>query len=502
MKTVTCFCLGLFIIGKLTSQNRYDNNWVFARVDQGVLLNFNSDSLHVQYIPQLELRTVEAHMSMSDAEGNLLFYSNNCSISNAAHQVMENGEGLNPGLIQTYWCSVNPYANPHNQSILSLPSPENSNIYYVFHIDLELFNFGGPGGSDYAPMNLYKSLINIQEENGLGKVIEKNIPILEDSLAWNNLQATKHANGRDWWIICPEYKSNCYYKILLDPNGVTVAGKQCAGYSWEGYGATGGAYFTPDGARYVRSNADNGLNIFDFDRCTGELSNPVHISLSPDTNRISSMAISANSRFVYAIFLDKIFQFDLYADDIPTSKTLVALYDGYQSAGNPTDFYHAKLAPDGKIYICTFGPTYYLHTINNPDSVGIACQVLQHNVLLPYTHYAAMPNSPNYKLGSLPGPCDTIAVSANEILLEDGVIKIFPNPSSHIINIISERENTQINEVRLYDLSGRLALKKDGNNALIQLNNKELQLPQGIYIVVVFDSLGRRHINKLVIEIN
>jgi hypothetical protein len=41
--------------------------------------------------------TYEALACMSDKAGDLLFYTNNCTVFDKNHEVMENGEGLNPG---------------------------------------------------------------------------------------------------------------------------------------------------------------------------------------------------------------------------------------------------------------------------------------------------------------------------------------------------------------------------------------------------------------------
>jgi PKD repeat protein len=51
----------------------------------------------------------------------------------------------------------------------------------------------------------------------------------------------------------------------------------------------------------------------------------------------------------------------------------------------------------------------YLHVINEPDSLGLACEVCQHCVELPSVNSFSMPNFPNYRLGHLEGsPCDTL----------------------------------------------------------------------------------------------
>jgi PKD repeat protein len=67
------------------------------------------------------------------------------------------------------------------------------------------------------------------------------------------------------------------------------------------------------------------------------------------------------------------------------------------------------LAPDGKIYINSNNRCSYLHVINEPDSLGLACEVCQHCVDLPSVNAFSMPNFPNYRLGHLEGsPCDTL----------------------------------------------------------------------------------------------
>ncbi len=492
------FLLNLFLVNNLAGQDRSDNNWVFARGSKGVLLSFEGDTLHVSVIPQMDMRTVEANSTISDSIGNLLFYSNNCFVANAIHQDVENGDGLNPGLMQDQWCATS--GDPISQSIISFPQPGKPSLFYVFHVDLEMFNFGLPGGSDFAPMNLYYSLIDINENNGLGKVINKNIKILQDTLSRGALHGVRHANGRDWWILCPEYKSNCYYTILLDPTGAQLMDKQCLGHFWDANDLTGQTLFTPEGEKYVRCNADNGLNIFDFDRCTGKLSNPIHISLLPDTNRISGMALSANSRFAYVTFTDKIYQFDLWSSNIAESKVLVSENDGMISNGNLTDFYHAKLAPDRKIYICTYGPTYYLHVINNPDSLGIACEVLQHEILLPITHFASMPNTPNFRLGPNDGPCDTLTTSIKQplSLFSKQGVHLSPNPVSEIVEIRLE-ESPERSQIQVFNIFGELVNQAEIPKGTSVVNMSVSGWPAGTYFIQVERFSIGRWLGKLIV---
>lgn len=479
------------------SQNYHDANWVFGRGNVGCIVNLRTDTPYIESIGQMYMKTNEALVCMSDKDGHLLFYSNNCTISNHKHQLMTQGGGLNPGAITNYWCSVNPYANPYNQSIISIPHPNKENKYLLVHVDSESFNFGGVGGGYYTPKHLLVTLVDMDLNNGQGEVVYKNIPILEDTLSSAKLTGTKHANGRDWWIMVPEYKSNCYYKILISNNETLVYNKQCLGYVWNRYDESGGSLFTPNGRKFIRLNDKNGLNIYDFDRCSGELSNPIHISLAPDTNTVSSLSISPNSRFVYFNTLYKIYQFDLNASDIAASKLLVANYDGFESAGNYTDFYHARLAPNGKIYLCTYGPTYYLHTINQPDSLGEQCEVLQHNILLPCINYASIPNSLNYNLGSLDGFCDTVSVLTDELFIDSQEIDLYPNPVLEAMHIKMKDVNKYITQVNILNSLGMLIFTQKYNEPFVKIPTPSIDSPQSILFVQILDNFGKTYVKKV-----
>ncbi|MEL7222917.1 MAG: PKD domain-containing protein, partial [Bacteroidota bacterium] len=102
--------------------------------------------------------------------------------------------------------------------------------------------------------------------------------------------------------------------------------------------------------------------------------------------------------------------YDLWADDIEASRITVAEWDGFADEGIFSNtFYLAQLAPNGKIYINSNNGTKHLHVINQPDSLGLACEVCQHCVELPSWNSFSMPNFPNYRLGHEEGsPCDTL----------------------------------------------------------------------------------------------
>ncbi|MDZ7910566.1 MAG: hypothetical protein U5O16_01775 [Rhodococcus sp. (in: high G+C Gram-positive bacteria)] len=129
------------------------------------------------------------------------------------HQIMENGDSLN--LEATLGWN---FAMPIVQGAMILPCPEQINCYYVFHTNLTTQN--EPNGLHLISKILHCTTVDMTYNNGLGKVIEKNKIIVNDTLDLGKITATRHANGRDWWVIIPEYQTNKYYTLLITPQGL------------------------------------------------------------------------------------------------------------------------------------------------------------------------------------------------------------------------------------------------------------------------------------------
>jgi hypothetical protein len=259
-------------------------------------------------------------------------------------------------------------------------------------------------------MDLTAAVIDMSKNNGLGRVVNRKIPVVHDTLILGNLQAVRHANGRDWWIINFKRGSNKYYRVLIDPRGIHNLG--IVEVELPIVNGAGSSVFSPDGKKYVIYTAlDNTsgswLNIFDFNRCTGYLSNQIQIK---GIARYGGVAISPNSRFLYNNKSDTAFQYDLWTADILASRKVVAVYDGFRDPF-PVTFYMMQLAPDGKIYSSATSGARFLHVIHRPDEEGMACQYQQHGIQLYKYNDFSVPNFPNYRLGPLDGsPCDTLGL--------------------------------------------------------------------------------------------
>lgn len=366
------------------------------------ILRFDANSqVSIQNNQTSNLNFDSSNSSICDSTGNLLFYSNGEKVYSRNHTLLVDGNNLNV---------TNAYGAKQPQGVLSLPYPKHSDQFFVFISEIKIFS-----PQLVAGIRMYKNIVSIDpNEIDESQVIEKKIIILEDTIEYGQITAVKHANGQDWWVIVPESHTNKYYTMLLDSSGLHLWGTQSIGDVF--YSGLGQAVFSPDGSKYARVNSydlfePNHLYIYDFDRCSGQLSNPIHLEYE-NWGLGMGCAVSRNSRFLYAINASFIFQYDLLAPEIAASKTLVAEWDGYIHEQHfYTTFAGAQLAPDGKIYISTAGSTPFLHAIECPDRKGLACQVHQRAIHLPNYNSDSAPNFPNFRLGPIDNSnCDTLGL--------------------------------------------------------------------------------------------
>ncbi len=375
----------------------------------------------ISFLTDGEILVEPAHREMSldytnagicDTEGNLLLYTNGIYVVNSEGDTVENGYGLNPDPLTDAWY-YSGYYLPQGAVILPAPGGGDS-LFYIFHTMMSVCP-GVPNSGGYATKSFFYTIVDSGYNDGQGKVIEKNVPIIQDTIAGGAVTATRHANGRDWWLIISEFFTNRYYRLLLTPDGVQQLPIQTIGEPT--VSGLDKAVFSPDGRLFARLSGwrfdrDSYLDIFDFDRCSGELSN---FRRKPYYNLGASngLAFSENSRFLYISAGIHVYQTDLTAESLEASWDTIAIGDGFLS---PTTNYHvvfdmSQLAPNGKIYITPPASVEYLGYINHPNLPGKASQVVQHGIQLPTLIYYGIPNHPYYGLGPEDGSaCDTLGI--------------------------------------------------------------------------------------------
>lgn len=501
MKTFCFFILWAFCYDMVGAQAKHDYNWPLGYGSDpafhigGSLVSFAAGKPDTAYF-NIQFSYSGDNANISDAQGHLVAYSNGCEIHHRMHQLMENGDNINPGLVHQQQCTM--YSGySFDQGSLFLPSPGSDSLYVLFHLKEE------DGGS--LSRHLLYSVVDAAANGGLGKVIAKNEFLKQDTLS-GMLSACRHANGRDWWVVAQENHHSAdlppggkakYHFYLFDPYGIHYQGEQQIGRLFTYNSWVGQSCFSPNGEHYAIGSIYNGVNIFNFDRCTGELSNPLHLEFSHDTVGAMGLAFSPNSRFLYVTTGLWVLQYDLASTDVEGSKTGVAYYDGFVSQ-LPTNFFQLALAPDGKIYGSASFGVDVLHIIHHPDAAGLDCGVEQHGLKLPTYHKFAMPNVPHYRLYDVPGSvCDSVGVntpsSAPE--LESGKRRLYPNPTSGWVNIPNPEGRERL--VQVFDLVGTLMQEFMGGDTQIDLSH----LNNGAYFLRIrYAGTGQTETAKLLIS--
>jgi len=444
----------------LLSAQLYDYQWVIGNgpndpADKagGTLLDFHTDPVSISYRPLGPGGRSFSFTNICNAEGELQLYTNNCTMLNEQDEMIREGSGLNyPGKVYDLNCA--PYHGYNIRSPFFLPLPGSPDKYVLFHLR---YDVDPTAAFFYHVESLLYSTVDAATANGQGAIIEKNTLLAKDTLC-DMLAAVRHGNGRDWWVVCPQFNSDQSFLCLLTPEGVQGPylrqtplkwGGDLSIFWWEQ------AVFSPDGRRYARANNKNDIQVFDFDRCSGEFFNGLHLSLPVEDKATTGLAISANSRFIYISTGFKIYQFDLLHCNPQASRLLLAEYN-FDLDPLAISFNSMQLAPDGKIYVNSTNGMYRLTVINNPDAPGLSCNLVQHGVELPTRIGRWLPNFPNFRLyDEQDSPCDTLMSVSGHIAPKPALrLSIAPNPARDLVQIgyLSE----QVGRLRVFDAAGRV----------------------------------------------
>ncbi|MDX2282153.1 MAG: T9SS type A sorting domain-containing protein [Saprospiraceae bacterium] len=481
-------CVFFITIGISLHAQKHDYVWVVSIANETSIIPFGSSTLDFNSVPvnayfrPRKLNLGGCSAGMSNANGNLLLYTDGCRICNAQDSIIENGEGLNPGILYNQFCalpSLTGYISGF-QSTIILPFPGSDHEYILIHTGIE--NIPDP-----VVTKLYYSKIDMSLNNGKGKVTEKNVVIYAGPMGFAEMSAVKHANGIDWWVVKPApYNKNSYFKFLITQNGPSQPEFQNFTFNTLTFSTQSQTCFSPDGKKFIRYRGSEGVYIFDFDRQTGLLSNPVFIDPPEITIQYGGCAVSPNSRFLYLSDLTDLYQLDLEDVMNPASFRHIATYDGYID-NLAANFGYCQLAPDCQIYISPGNPSKVYHIIHRPDELGEACDFEQHALKMDAYQGSMVPPYPNYRLGpsGMEGlPCAP-TVSTFGPLVEQSNLRVAPNPNSGSFTLYYQLEQNQGASFLLYNALGQevyqTILPGDTGNIAMHLNH----LAPGIYFYVV-----------------
>ena len=325
--------------------------------------------------------SAEPGSAVSDAAGNLLFYTDGIRAYDRTNAIMPNGTGLLAG------------TSSHNGALI-FPRPGSSTQYFLFTVRQ------GEEAPNTSAMNY--SVVDMTLNAGFGAIVtgQKNITVAlpgTPNAMLEGMAVIPHCNGTDWWLISHGgwNTDGKLFVTRVTSAGPTVTTAYSLGLAVPGSPFLGAIVPSRDGTRIAGVSASYGtLAVWNFNRTTGV---PTTLLATTGTyGGYADVAFSPNGRLLYFNHASAGFgvrQLDLVTLQVRDILTgpLTAIAPG----------------PDGLIYIAPAGATS-LHCINYPDQFNTnnlnECGLNLASVPLP----AGATTGPFGALPNMPLQCTTV----------------------------------------------------------------------------------------------
>jgi len=248
-------------------------NWIWGTcfpefgcdgIDDGLngtgIMKFNNDSLESITTKYFPAPFTKGSATISDSLGNFLMAFNGKTLfDSSGNELADLTQISYDDMLVGY------------RGFLFLKLNDSSNDYYLLNSYGGLFSNSSNPYDDGKDTAFYVNKILVNESSF--ELIESNRVDLPITSVGGAFDACRHANGRDWWVIKSGNKKNSYLKGLLNPYNFELEPYYTNEDS--AYVSFGWASFSSDGSKYVHwfGGHIRELQVFDFDRCTGELSN-------------------------------------------------------------------------------------------------------------------------------------------------------------------------------------------------------------------------------------
>jgi hypothetical protein len=400
--------------------------------------------------------------NISDQNGHVLFFTNGYTLGIPDSLVAINGDSLGcaPNEAQI---DANTYfgGNSFLNSMLILPQPGDSARYQLIHTNPF---YGNINPVCYAcPLKLFNSEVVI-DSNGTVAITQKNQVLFNDTLALGGMAATKHGNGRDWWIVVlPAYKSY-YHLLLLTPSGIThsthpLPVPPCRQFNTR---------FSPDGewlALLGIQGSPEAYSLLQFDRCSGILSNP-RLAFNFDHSLTPwGCCFSPDSRYLYTSNVFSVFRYDTQAGNFSASRETIFTTDSafFDTVANlPTLLFTMYPSYDGRIYLNSTSTVNVYSWIENPNAPAAQVEFHFMEGFFRKGNNGTTTVHPNYHLGPKVGSaCDTLGLTVGINAYVPLAVKIYPNPGNGKLYLQYEPPRNKSGWLCIYDAVGKLQMKTE-----------------------------------------
>ena len=342
-KLVFIFISLVLLTANLNSQqiSKISNNWYFGNT-AGVNFNTRPSTPHLDG----KINTQEGISTVSDLNGNLLFYTDGIRVWDKTHSV------LNNTLLTGH--------NSSTQSALILPAIFDSNVYYIFTVD-ELAN---NNGLKYSELDI--SLPgNGTSTNPLGELVSGRVNINLISPISEKITGIIKKDNSGYWIIVHGWNNNEFYVFDVNCNGVNPipqiyqVGATHAG-GLDNINSVGYLKANIEGSKLALVNRNiSGIETFDFNSTTGQISNAKFLQIPNES--LYGVEFSFESKYLYIGGRSTIYQYNLDNLELNELQNINGVLN------NDNVIRALQLGPDKMIYV-SIRHLSFLSVIESPDS--------------------------------------------------------------------------------------------------------------------------------------
>ncbi|GEM_PF-1589572 len=531
------FTLAVLMIGcQCAHGQQHDRHWMGINgIGPGggtygpVIMGFDGDSISYQ-VPQPTSDTVYLHESvaMSDAAGNLQFYTNGNVVVSWDGYIMQGGKGFNAGTLDGNGNNTFNYEYvPYTYQLI--PDGYEAGVYYMLHSFITSAALV-PCSIGAASSKMQLSKIDMRLNGGRGKVVYKN-RYINEVLMGAVFAVLQHGNGHDWWLVQRSPDGMDFRSTLLRRDSVllTVESTMMPGLSsdwfdcWDLWNSALNLFdVSPDGSMLLDNFGFGHAKLMSFDRCSGEISLLDTFSMGSTYlvynggegyASVNTFAFSPSGRYLYGVGWAGFVQYDLWASDILASRVPLGgvpwRMDDFQNVmvTDPGGYGPFCLGPDGKLY--SLYETAH-NVFEHPDEPGEAsgyCIAADNppSCLGPdVPYYLFSTPHPHYRLGPLTGSgCDTILSSTKEPVAGSGYgVTASPTVASGQVEVAISLPGYGSHvtaEVQVVDMLGRV-LHRHSFPPYAYLHTLDVSgWPAGLYNVVLLEGGRARAGARLVV---
>jgi len=311
------------------------------------------DNLPGTFSPSI--KTLEGCFSISDMDGNLLFYSDGVNIWK------KDGTQINT---QSLLCGNRSSA----QSGIALPFPADPARYICVGLSWVIDN------------NMCAQVIKATNPDDVILDGEKIYFFGHQGLLGESMSAIKHANGIDWWLIAvgKDNTNTCFNAWSATEDGMenTTPVITATGIGVNPGTSNGYLKFTPDGKHFAYATWEVKKLIFgDFDAASGQFSNVREIN----GNGFYGVEFVDNGKYLYTTSCLS------GRDATPAGPIRIYDFEALKGAADPSTILPRELsdviahgaiqlAPDGRLYASDYyysfnNNTNALYVIDNPEDI-------------------------------------------------------------------------------------------------------------------------------------